>query len=63
MSGNDLHERGELVPQGMGRLEQEEEPLPGSQAAEGWSVVCEAGPGEVKLGGGLEPDRQGPHGM
>lgn len=50
-------------PRVRGGLEQEKEPLPGSQAAEGWSVVCEVGPGEMKLGGGLEPDCKGPHGM
>lgn len=42
-------------PGARGGLEQEEEPLPGIQAAEGCSVVCEVGPGAMKLGGGLEP--------
>lgn len=57
MSGNYPHERGGLVPQGAGRPRAEEEPLPGNQAAEGWSVVCEVGPGAMKLGGGPEPGR------
>lgn len=44
-------------PRARGGLEREEEPLPGNQAAEGWSVVCEVGPGAMKLGGGPEPGR------